>query len=197
MPMDPVADEIMERLAASGRANVRMDADGTIMWDDPTALTGVQSLRPAMFADALARLENEERIRRDARVSPPVEMLPMHPPPPSRRRVQRALLALLLILLAAGGIALVHGASNRPLSRTPVGPDCKFDTACLETYVNDANAAVDTSVSSCNDTLLSGGYPGATATIIASRCDTAVADRDRLVATAFGANATLQALSPP
>jgi hypothetical protein len=197
MPMDPVADEIMERLAASGRANVRRDADGTILWDDPTALTGVQVLRPAMFADALARLEWEERDRRVGHVPSPTGAPSLHAPPPSRLRVRGVLVTLFVVLVVAGGIALVHSASNRPPARTAAGPDCKFDTACLETYVNDANAAVDTSVSSCNDTLLSGGLPGATATIVANRCDTAIADRDRLVATAFGANATLQALSPP
>jgi hypothetical protein len=197
MPINSVADKIIEKLEASGRSNVRVDADGTIMWDDPTALTGVQFLRPAMFADALTRLERDEQDRRAGHVSSPMGAPSLHAPPPSPQRVQRMLLALLLVLLAAGGIALVHSASNRSPARTPVGPDCKFDTACLETYVNDANAAVDTSVSSCNDTLLSGSYPSATATIIANRCDTAIADRDRLVATAFGANATLQALSPP
>ncbi|MGI8856662.1 MAG: hypothetical protein ACR2JW_13005 [Thermomicrobiales bacterium] len=198
MPIEPIAYEIMEKLEASGRANVRMDADGGIMWDDPTALSGVQYLRPDMFADALARLDREEQARRAAaREAPLGEAPPTRAPPGSRRRVPRVLLALFLILVAAGGIAFVYGASNRSPARTPVGPDCKLDTVCLETYVNDANAAVDTSVSSCNAALLAGNAPGATATITAVRCDTAVADRDRLVATAFGADATLRALSTP
>ncbi len=197
MPIDPIAYEIMEKLEASGRANVRMDVDGGITWDDPAALTGVQYLRPDMFADALARLDQEEHARRAAREAPFAEAPPSSALPRSRRRVPRVLLALLLVLVAAGGIAFVYGASNRSPGRTPIGPDCKQDTVCLETYVNDANAAVDTSVSSCNAALLTGNAPGATATMSAVRCDTAVADRDRLVATAFGADATLRALSTP
>jgi hypothetical protein len=197
MPIDPLADELIAKLRASGRANVRMDADGGIMWDDPTALTGVQYLRPAQFGDALAQLDREEQRRRATDGALPVAARPERMSLPPHRRVPYVLLALLLILLAAGGIALAHGASHRPPARTALGPDCKFDTACLQIYVNDANAAVDTSVSSCNQALLSGNSPGATAAIIAERCNTAVADRDRFVATAFGANATLQALSSP
>lgn len=197
MPVDPLANELMEKLHASGRANIRMDADGSIMWDDPTALTGVQYLRPDMFADALARLDQEEQRRQAAHRSRPVAASPTPAPSPAHRRTPHALLALFLILLVAGGVAFVFGSSRRSPAQTPAGPDCKFDTACLETYVNDANAAVDTSVSSCSDALIFGNNPAATATIVANRCDTAVADRDRLVATAFGPNATLQALSHP
>jgi hypothetical protein len=197
MPIDPLASELMEKLHASGRANVRMDVDGSIMWDDPTALTGVQSLRPDMFAAALARLDQEEQRRPATHRSPPVVTSPTPAPSPSHRRTPRVLLALFLILLVAGGAALVFDSSHRSPAQTTAGPDCKFDTVCLETYVNDANAAVDTSVSSCSDALIFGNNPAATATIVANRCDTAVADRDRLVATAFGPNATLQALSHP
>ena len=196
MPMDSVAAKVMEKLEASGRANVRMDVDGTIIWDDPTALAGVQSLRPDMFADALARLEEEEQTRRDAaRISPSMRMPPAPALAPVRWRAPRLLLPIFLLLLAIGGVAFVYSASHKVPARTPLGPDCKYDTVCLETYVNDANAAVDTSVSSCNDPLLAGNAPIATAAFLASRCDTAVADRDRLVATAFVANATLQALT--
>lgn len=187
---DPLAYTLMEQLAASGRPNVRMDEDGTIMWDDPAALTGVQSLRPDMFANALARLEKERQSRQNPPpVSPPV-------PSPSRRRAPRLLFPFVLLLLVAGGVALVFGVSHKAPTRTPLGPDCKYDTVCLTTEINDANGAVDVFASSCNPTLLSGNAPAATAAIIASRCDTAVADRDRSIATAFVANATLQALSP-
>ncbi len=63
MYMDPIAREVMMRLEASGRPNVRMDAYGNISWDDPTNPTGARHLTPDMFDDALVRLAEESTGR--------------------------------------------------------------------------------------------------------------------------------------
>jgi hypothetical protein len=85
MFMDPIAREVMARLVASGRANVRMDGQGVINWDDPTNPTGKRHLNPDMFDDALARLR---QAGSGGTVSPPAPSYPQatgkpQPDPPA------------------------------------------------------------------------------------------------------------------